>query len=172
MNFGKLIKDTDKDKPISIPIGKFSIKNKGSVVKISEFYINFYNKLIENFGLECKETRYVHNDKGGDLKPVQFDWVAYKKVDDFARIRFNFIANAFFVKGDNVMGIFIISYTLELDHKEEKKWRNSGLLKLLLPYYLRFIYNKQILQWLDYFGGELSSIKNELRTLMNMNIFD
>ncbi len=153
-----------------LTVSSLKIKNKGSVAKFSEYYVNLYNDLLEKFGLRCKETKYYHFEKSADGQmAVQFKWLAYKPLDDFARIRFNYSNNAYFIKGDNIAGIFSLSYTLELDYKGV--WRNHWLLKRFLPYYLKYHYQDRILQWWGYYQEELNKIKDVVRKNLNISMF-
>jgi len=153
-----------------VPIDKLSIKNKGSIVKLSEYYINLYNMFLEKYSLRCAETRYVHTEKSAEINAIEWDWFAYKELDDFARLKFKYSSNAYYVKGDKIMGIFGVSYTLELDYK--KMWRNSRLLKPLLPFFLRLFYQSTIIQWLGRYVEEIEALDNDVRRLLNVSVFD
>ena len=153
-----------------VPVGSFGIKDKGSIASLSDYYINFYNVLIEKFKLKCEETKYIHTEKSADgTQAIEFNWFSYKELDNFARLRFDCINNAFNVKGDKIMGIFTIKYTLELDYK--RQWRDS-IFKSFLPYYLKMFYQNVILQWFERYVSELNSIKDEMRKMLNVSVFE
>ncbi|MBN1924147.1 MAG: hypothetical protein JW791_05335 [Nanoarchaeota archaeon] len=152
-----------------IPVAKFSIKNKGSVVKLGTYYAELYNALIEKWNLICKETRYVHNEISADgATAVEWDWVAYKTLDNFSRLRFDCSTLTWYVKGDKAAGKFSVKYTIELDYN--KTWRNSMLLKSFLPNYLKLFYQNTILQWIDRYLEELNGIKEKVNELLNINV--
>lgn len=158
-----------------VPIGKLSVKNKGSVVKFSEYYVNLYNELLEKFSLECHESNYVHTQvspgsNGQGTHKIEFNWFAYKELDNFARLRFDCWANAYYINQDKVMGIFGVSYNIELDYKN--LWRNSKLLKPFLPLYLKLFYQKTIIQWIVRYLEELNKVKDSVRKLLNVSVFD
>ncbi len=155
----------------TVPVDKLKIKNVGSVVNLGKYYTDLYNALIEKWGLICQESRYVHNEKPPDgVQGIEWDWFAYKKLDNFARVRFNCSALTWYVKGDKVAGKFSVSYTIELDYN--KTWRNSGLLKWFLPTYLKMFYQSIIIQWIERYSEELDSIKNKVRELLNISVFE
>ena len=154
-----------------VPVAKFSVKNKGSVVKLSNYYVELYNALIEKWGLICKETKYIHNEISPDgAMGVEWEWVAYKNLDSFARIKFECSTLTWFAKGDKTAGKFSVKYVIELDFK--KVWRNSSILSSFLPYYLRMFYQSNILQWVDRYMEELNGIKDSVRELLNINVYD
>lgn len=153
-----------------VSISKLKIKNKGSIVKLGDYYINMYTLLIEKYGLECQESEYMHTEKGEGIKANLWKWVAYKKLDNFARLKFKFNNNAFFVKGDKVLGIFSVEYILELDYK--RTWRDSALLRPFLKRYLQLFYQNQILQYIERYAEELQSIKEIVRKELNVSVFD
>ncbi len=159
-----------KDGPISIEINTFGVKNKGSIMKISDFYVNFYNDLIEKWGLKCVETKFVRNDLSQDAYAMIWDWVAYKNIDSFARIKFVFSPNAFRISGDTVMGIFKIKYFLELDYKGT--WRKNGWVKYFFPIYLRMQYQPKLFGFLKTYFEEFNGIKEKLMERLNMSVYD
>lgn len=169
-----MIDDTIPGEPISIPINDFSIKNKGSIVKMSAFYIDFYNDLIEKWGLKCTETSFALNELSPDAKAMIWDWVAYRKIDNFARIKFKLGVNAFRIVGDTVMGIFSIKYFLELDYAKpgSKTWRENALTKFYLPIYLKTSYQPKLMAFIGLFVEELNGIKERLMSRLNMSVYD
>jgi len=170
MNFQKIVKDTEPDMPISIPISSFSIKNKGSVVKISAFYLDFYNDLIEKWGFKCTETKFIQNDLSPDAKAMVWKWIAYRNIDTFARIKFELGVNAFRISGENIMGIFSIAYNLELDYK--LNWRKNSWIKMYLPIYLRTQYQSKLFSFAGMYAEELNGIKEKLMERLNMSVYD
>ncbi|MDD4353644.1 MAG: hypothetical protein PHN56_04250, partial [Candidatus Nanoarchaeia archaeon] len=135
MNFKKMVEDS-KEGPISIGVNSFTIKNKGSIMKIGTFYTDFYNDLIEKWGLKCVEPEFKKVDTGVDVTSMYWKWLAYKNIDNFARIQFKFGAKAFRIAGDTVMGIFSIEYNLELDYGHPNvnytdRWRSNSFLKMM-----------------------------------------
>ena len=158
-----------------VPIGSLSIKNKGSLVKFNDYYIDLYTKLIESWNLTCQESKYVHTQispgtNGQGEHKIEFSWFTYKELDSFARLRFDCFANAYYVNQDKVMGIFGVKYTIELDYK--KTWRSSKLLEPFLPYFLKLFYQKIIIQWIVMYLEELNNIKDSVRKLLNVSVFD
>lgn len=170
MNFKKMVEDAKPDAPIIININSFSVKNKGSIMKMSAFYIDFYNDLIEKWGLKCTETSFTQNDLDQSSKAMLWNWVAYKKIDEFARISFTFSTNAYRIAGDTVMGIFGIKYNLELDYTQT--WRKNSFTKMFLPIYLRTSYQSKLLTYAGVYMEELNGIKEKLMERMNMNVYD
>lgn len=167
MNFKTIIEEDN----CNIPSGKLGIKNKGSLVKFDDFYINFYNILLEKHSIKCDETRYRHFDKEPGVRAVDVNWQAFKVLDDnFTRLKFNMGMTAYRIEKERLMGIFTIKFTLEFDYK--RKWRDNKLLNYLLPYYIKYIYKDRIFSWIDYYTSYLNNIKDDLRTAMNMDIFD
>ena len=170
MNFKKMVEDSKPSEPISILLNKFSIKNKGSIMKISAFYIDFYNDLIEKWGLKCTETFFTQNDLDQSAKAMIWNWVAYKKIDDFARIKFGLFSNAFRISGDTVMGIFSVKYELELDYN--LVWRKNPFIKMFLPIYLRTSYQPKLFSFIGLYIEELNGIKEKLMSRLNMSVYD
>jgi len=170
MNFKKMVQDTDSSKPISIDINKFTVKNKGSVMKIGTFYADFYNDLIEKWGLKCTETSFTNNELDQTVKAMLWEWEAYSKIDNFARVKFNLSVNAFRIVGDTVMGIFGIRYALELDYG--LVWRSNALTKWYLPIYLRTYYKGKMFSWIDRYMDDLNAIKEKLMERLNMSTYD
>ena len=174
MNFKKMVNDSKPEKPIVIPINNFMIKNKGSIMKIGNFYTDFYNDLIEKWGLKCTETSFIQNESSPEVKAILWDWEAYKKIDDFARIYFKLEVNAFRISGDTVMGLFKIKYNLELDYpkSDAKTWRQNSFLKMFLPIYLRTSYQSKLLSFAGLYIEELNGIKEKLMERLNMSVYD
>lgn len=170
MNFKAMVDDSKPGDPISININSFSIKNKGSIMKISAFYMDFYNDLIEKWGLKCTELRFIQNDLSQDTKAMLWKWVAYKNVDTFARIKFELGVNAFRISGDTVMGIFSIKYDLEMDYNNF--WRKNSFTKWYLPFYLRTMYQSKLLAIAGTYMEELNGIKEKLMDRLNMSVYD
>jgi hypothetical protein len=170
MNFKKMVEDARPDAPISININSFTIKNKGSIMKLNSFYIDFYNDLIEKWGLKCTETSFTKNDLDSKSHAMLWNWVAYKNIDNFARVNFTFFTNAYRVSGDTVMGIFGIKYNLELDYNQT--WRKNSFTKMILPIYLRTNYQSKFLTYAGVYIEELNKIKNRLMERLNMNVYD
>ncbi|MFA5303331.1 MAG: hypothetical protein WC393_02230 [Candidatus Nanoarchaeia archaeon] len=170
MNFKQMVEDAKPDAPIIININWLTIKNKGSIMKMSSFYIDFYNDLIEKWGLKCTETSFTQTDIDQTSKTMLWDWVAYKNIDDFARISFILSTNAYRISGDTVMGIFAIKYNLELDYT--RTWRKNSFTKMILPIYLRTNYQSKLLTYAAIYMEELNAIKEKLMERLNMNVYD
>jgi hypothetical protein len=170
MNFKNMVAEAKPNGPISIPINSFLIKNKGSIMKPSAFYMDFYNDLIEKWGLKCTETSFTQNDLDQTAKAMLWNWIAYKKIDDFARIKFELNVNAFRISGDTVMGIFSIKYELQLDYT--LTWRKNSFIKMFLPIYLRTSYQPKLLALAGVYIEELNGIKEKLMGRLNMSVYD
>jgi hypothetical protein len=159
-----------KDDPISIEINTFGVKNKGSIMKIGDMYTNFYNDLIEKWGLKCVEIDFKKIDTAVDVTSMYWDWLAYKNIDNFARIKFKFGVKAFRIAGDTVMGIFSIKYNLELDYKGT--WRKNDWVKFFFPIYLRTQYQPKLFGFLKTYFEEFNGIKEKLMERLNMSLYD
>ncbi|VVB75541.1 Uncharacterised protein [Candidatus Tiddalikarchaeum anstoanum] len=153
------------------PLGKLGIKNKGSIVKLGPYYINMYTLLIEKFGLKVQETTYITTDNGDGSEKRYWEWVAYKNIDTFSRIKFKLGNNAYRIVGDKVMGIFAPSYTFEIDYK--KTWRNNSILSRFLFIYLKWWYWPRVLLPLVIrYIEELQAIKEVVKKELNVSVYD
>ncbi|MDD2678665.1 MAG: hypothetical protein PHT91_01280 [Candidatus Nanoarchaeia archaeon] len=170
MNFNKMVKDAKIDQPITLEINSFMVKNKGSIMKISEFYQNFYNDLIEKWGIKCVETSFTYKEIDQNVKAMLWNWEGYLGIDTFSRVKFLLKVNAFRISKDTVMGIFSIKYVLEMDYKSI--WRKSSFTNWYLPIYLRNYYNKKLLSWVERYMDDLNSIKEKLMERLNMSTYD
>ena len=167
MDFNKILSTME------FSVAKLSIKNKGSNVKIGNYYTEVWNALAENYGLVCEEKSYKTTDKGNGVKEIVWEWEAQKSVgDSFCNIKFKFTNNCFLVfeKENKVLGIFSMEYLLVFDPK--KTWRNNSFLVSFLPYYIRYFYRQRILGYAERYKGELHSIEKKIRKLLNMSVFE
>lgn len=164
MNLKKIVETCE------VPVAKLGIKNKGSFVDIRHYYNEAWNQLVEKVGVHCTEKEYRTTDQGGGVKQVYFHWVAYKNIDNFSRIKFDFVNNCFRVTEDKVLGIFNMTYTMELDYN--KVWRNSPFLNSFLPYYIKYFYRQRVFDFLTRYKGELHYIEKIIRKLLNMAVFE
>lgn len=170
MNFKKMVESAKEGSSITIPINSFAIKNKGSVAKIGDVYANFYNDLIEKWSIKCTETKFIKNDLDQTAQAMLWDWHAYSKIDDFARVKFEFNVNAWRISGDSIQGLFKVKNTMELDYNGT--WRKNSFTKWYLPIYLRTYYQSKLLGWLGKHMEDLNSIKEKLMDRLNMNVYD
>lgn len=158
-------------KTCEFKIGELSIKNKGSILKPSTYYMNMYSLLIEKFALKCQEREYIQHYKDEGLEAREWKWIAFKPLDSFARIRFDLSNNMYFIKAEKVAGIFKVAYTIELDWK--KLWRNSSILSVFLPLYLRrFYWNRVLLPYYIRYNEELQAIKDLVKKELNVSVYD
>ena len=154
-----------------IPVSELSIKNKGSFVKVQRYYNDAWNQLYEKVNLKCFEKEYRTTDKGGGVKQIYFHWVAYKDIEEgFSRINFDFVNNLYFVSDEKIMGIINMKYVMELDYN--RVWRNNPFLKSFLPYYIKYFYRQRIYNYFDRYKAELLYVKNIIKNLLNMAVFE